>query len=116
MPKFKPGESGNPNGRPKGKETHSTQIRKLLQTHSEALTNKLIDSALGGDMQAMKLCFERLLPKAEHASLDLDLPEEINFTNLDEVKRLILLAAIEGQISPADAASFSALVSNITVP
>ncbi|HFY0602174.1 TPA: DUF5681 domain-containing protein [Legionella pneumophila] len=72
--KFKPGESGNPSGRPKGSRNTQTQLIKLLEPHAEQLINKMVEKALEGDPNALRLCIERLLPKAKHNLIESDLP------------------------------------------
>jgi hypothetical protein len=46
---FEPGQCGNPSGRPKGARNKATvAIEALLENEAEALTRKLIESALSG--------------------------------------------------------------------
>ena len=52
-PKFKPGQSGNPNGRPKDK-TPATILRKSIIKDMPAIINTLVELAKGGDVQAGK--------------------------------------------------------------
>lgn len=64
---WKPGQSGNPKGRPKGcqnKTTKQAQIlaQGMLNDEVVQLVRKLLEKALEGDMTAMKLCIERILP------------------------------------------------------
>ncbi len=62
---FKPGKSGNPSGRPKGSRNTQTQLLKLLEPYAEKLINKMVEEALDGNAAALRLCIERLLPKAQ---------------------------------------------------
>jgi hypothetical protein len=67
MPKqdsqFKPGQSGNPSGRPKGARNKSTVAAEaLLDGESESLTRRCIDLAMEGDPTALRLCLTRILP------------------------------------------------------
>lgn len=64
MCKFKQGESGNPLGRPKGIKDKRTALNKLLEPRAEALVTKAVEMALGGDITALRLCIERLIPRA----------------------------------------------------
>ena len=52
---FKPGQSGNPAGKPKGARNKATlAIEALLDGEAEALTRKAIERALEGDGVALK--------------------------------------------------------------
>ncbi|NQV87596.1 MAG: hypothetical protein HQ492_11025, partial [Woeseiaceae bacterium] len=74
--KFNPGRSGNPNGRPQGSRNKATlAIEALLDGQSEALTQKAVEMALAGDMQALKLCLERVCPPRKSRPIQIDLPK-----------------------------------------
>ena len=60
---FQKGQSGNPDGRPKGSRNATTiALETLLDGQATALTQKAIDVALTGDMPALRLCLDRILP------------------------------------------------------
>ena len=60
---FRPGQSGNPNGRPKGSRNAATlALESLLDGEAEALTRKAVELALAGDIAALRLCLDRILP------------------------------------------------------
>ena len=71
---FKPGESGNPNGRPKGSLNKHTKLRELLESRGDELVNKAIDMALEGDSSTMKACLERLVPGYRLTNRSLSIP------------------------------------------
>jgi Family of unknown function (DUF5681) len=72
---FKPGQSGNPAGRPKGARNATTlAVEALLDGEGEALTRKAIDLAKKGDMQALKLCMDRIVPPRRDRPLAFALP------------------------------------------
>jgi hypothetical protein len=74
--RFKPGQSGNPSGRPKGARHRTTvAIEVLLEGEGEALTRKAIELAKAGDMQALRLCMDRLAPPRRDSPVVFDLPE-----------------------------------------
>ncbi len=62
MPKFKPGQSGNPNGRPKGALGRHTLMREALESDLPDLLDVTKAYAMSGDMRAMKLLLERVAP------------------------------------------------------
>jgi hypothetical protein len=61
MARYKPGQSGNPSGRPKG-SGKSAKLRALLEPHAPELVQKAMELALEGDTTALRLCLERLVP------------------------------------------------------
>ncbi|MDY0191785.1 MAG: DUF5681 domain-containing protein [Desulfuromonas sp.] len=66
--KFKAGQSGNPAGRPKGALGKATRWREALEPHGDDLFKVAVDHALDGDMQALKLCLERISPPVKPTS------------------------------------------------
>jgi Family of unknown function (DUF5681) len=75
-PDWKPGQSGNPEGRPLGSRSRTTiALEALLDGEGPALTRRCIVAALGGDMGAMRLCLERLFPVRKRIGAKLDLPD-----------------------------------------
>ncbi len=58
---FKPGQSGNPAGKPPGAKNRATiMAQSLFDGEAETLTRKIIELAKAGDMQALKVCVDRL--------------------------------------------------------
>src|SRR5947207_3226995 len=74
MATFKPGQSGNPEGRPKGIADKRVALRALLQPHAEELVTKVVQMAKDGDIAAVRLCLERCMPplKATDDRIELD--------------------------------------------
>ena len=72
---FKPGQSGNPAGRPKGRRNRSSMAAEaLLDGESESLTRRCIDLAMEGDPTALRLSMARILPVKRERTIELDLP------------------------------------------
>ena len=100
---FKKGESGNPDGRPKGAKDKRTQYRELFEPHADVLIQKAIDLALAGDTACLKMCIDRLVSpfRAKNATVTLD---DIEGT-LTEKGEKIINAMGSGELSPSDASS-----------
>jgi Family of unknown function (DUF5681) len=60
---FRPGQSGNPSGKRKGARHRATILaEQLLDGEAEGLIRQVIQKAKQGDMIALKLCLDRILP------------------------------------------------------
>jgi hypothetical protein len=103
--RFKPGQSGNPAGRPRGARNKASMLaQKLMENQTEAVVQTVIDAALTGDMQACKLIVERLLPPAKERAIqaDLKLPATITTENAPLVFAAILKATASGGLCPGE--------------
>jgi hypothetical protein len=108
---FKPGQSGNPAGKPKGTRHKTTlAIEMLLEGDAEALTRKAIDLALAGDMQALRLCMDRLAPPRKDRPVCFDMPAIETVDDLPRATRALMAAVASGELTPAEAAELGKLV------
>lgn len=67
---FKKGQSGNPQGRPAGTGDKRRELRALLEPHAPALIEKAVELALAGDITALRLCLDRIIPPMRSIELD----------------------------------------------
>ncbi len=110
---FKPGQSGNPAGKPPGTRHKATQaVQAMLEGETESLTRKAIELALEGDTVALKLCLDRLAPtlkpSAPPLQLDGPLPNSLTAT-----ARAFVSAAARGEIAPDLAAQMVSAVASV---
>ena len=93
---FAAGQSGNPAGRPKGALGKATKWRQALEPHGNDLFKVAVDHALSGDMQALKLCLERISPpvKPNSEPVTFDLSGE----TLSDKAESVLQAIADGVI------------------
>lgn len=76
--RFKPGQSGNPAGRPRGSRNKRTiAAEKLFGENREYFARLAIELAKRGDPRALRLCMDAILPRIsrrprrlEHAASD----------------------------------------------
>jgi hypothetical protein len=109
--RFKPGQSGNPDGRPKGARNVTTlALEALLDGQAQALTQKAIDLALTGDMAALRLCLDRILPPRKDRPVTFTLPAIKSAQDAAAVVSAVLTAVAAGELTPADAAEIGKLV------
>ena len=111
--RFKPGKSGNPKGKPKGTLNKATMAAQaLLDGEVEGLTRRAIELALEGNMAALKLCLERLLPPKKERAVSLDLPAMDSVDALPALTAALMTAVASGQLTIGEAAGLSTLAAN----
>jgi hypothetical protein len=108
--RFRPGQSGNPAGRPKRKS-----VRELLGEEGlSAVVLKLKDAATSGDVQAGRVLLERSTPAPRPETPKVTIPElETAATHADKVTA-IMNATARGEISPSVAVELTTSVVNAT--
>ena len=108
---FAKGQSGNPAGRPKGSRNATTlALETLLDGQASALTQKAIDLALTGDMAALRLCLDRILPPRKDRPVTFALPPIESAKVAASTVSAVLAAVAVGEITPADAGEISKLI------
>lgn len=109
--RFKPGQSGNPAGRPKNVRNKATVVAlALLEGEAEALSRKLIEMALAGNIIALRLCLERLVPPAKERPVAVNFLEVQDASGLARFTGTLLAAVGNGDIDPGQAASVARIV------
>ena len=109
--RFKPGRSGNPEGRPKGSRNATTlALEALLDGQATALTRKAIDLALTGDMAALRLCLDRILPPRKDRPVTFTLPPINSAQDAAKTVSAVLAAVAAGELTPVDADEISKLI------
>ena len=103
---FQPGVSGNPAGRPKGaRHKYLIAMENMLDGESEAITRKAIELAKDGDLQALRLCMERLLPPRRERPISIDMPKISVASDLIEASSALMQAVADGELVPGEAAA-----------
>jgi len=109
--RFPKGTSGNPNGRPQGSRNAATlALETLLDGQAEALTQKAIDLALTGDMAALRLCLERILPPRKDRPVNFAFPKLENAMEAATTMSEVLTAVAAGDLTPTEASEIGKLV------
>ena len=102
--RFAPGQSGNPAGRPRGARNRATQAAEaILSGEAEALTRKAVELALAGDVTALRLCLERILPAQRGRTLEFDIPTLRSPTDIVAAAAGLVAAAGAGEVTADEA-------------
>ena len=108
---FQPGQSGDPAGRRRGSQGDARR------GEAPGLTRRAIEAALAGDMLAMKLCLERVLPRCHERPVTFSLPslaaigsgeiDEPSPQNVSRAMNAVTTAHACGEITPGEAATIA---------
>ncbi|MEF8754485.1 MAG: DUF5681 domain-containing protein [Accumulibacter sp.] len=110
-PGWKPGQSGNPKGRPRGSRNRVTLVAlAAMEDGAEAIARKVVDLAKEGDMSAARLVIERLVPVAKERPIFLALPDTGSADGIAEAQNAILQAVAAGDLLPGEAATLAGIV------
>ena len=109
--RFKPGQSGNPRGRPPGARNRATLAAEaLLDGEAETITRKCVTMALAGDPTALRLCLSRILPARRDREIVLDLERLRGSKDALRAIETILRAVADGKITPSEGQAVAAMV------
>jgi hypothetical protein len=109
--RFLPGTSGNSKGKVTGTRNHATLLAEnLLDGQIEALAGKAVELALAGDVPALRLCLERLLPVRRERSLTLQLPNPATAQDIMAGFGCVVEALARGELTPSETNSAAALL------
>ena len=113
--RFGPGSRGNPNGRPVGSKNKATLAAEaILDGEAEALTRKSVDLALNGDVTAMRICMERLVPPRRDRPIYVDLPKVETLSDAAQAMSALLGAVTSGELTPSEAEAVAKLLSSFS--
>jgi hypothetical protein len=106
------GQSGNPNGRPKGSRNRITAaLEELIEARGEALVEKAIENALRGDSPMLRVLLNRLVPCRPDRTVEFAIPEIKTATDAHSASSAIIAACSRGELSPSEASDVMSLIS-----
>ena len=71
-PPWRPGESGNPAGRPSNRKLFEEALGRAVVEHAEAIVEALVRRAIEGDGRMMTALLDRLVPLVTRHEVDAD--------------------------------------------
>jgi hypothetical protein len=109
--RFAKGRSGNLAGKPRGARDRATLAAEaLLGDEANALTRKAIELALNGDVQAIRICLDRILPTRRGRPVHVPLPEIKAASDVTTALSAVLGAISRGELTTDEASGIAAVV------
>ena len=109
--RWKPGQSGNPSGRPKG--ARHAAILALDQVGSEnaiAIMKSVVKAAIGGDMRACEILMRRLWPERRGRPVEFELPSMQAAADIVSALATVTEAVASAELSPEEGHSMAAIL------
>jgi len=108
---FQKGQSGNPAGRPRGALNRATVLAQtLLSERAESIAGKVIELAERGDMTALRVCMDRLVPVIKHQPIAVELPPIEKPADSVDAAASIAAAVAAGELTATEAAELAKVV------
>ena len=108
--KFKRGNKhgvGRPNG---SRNKASLAVEEMLEGEVEGLTRKAIEMAMGGDMQALRLCLDRLCAPRKDRPISVNLPKVETAKDTTKAMAGVLEAVAGGEITPSEGTALAGII------
>ena len=109
---WKPGQSGNPSGKPPGTRHRATMAAQaLIDGKADALVQKALELALEGDGPVLRAMLDRLCPPRKDSPLTLaGLPKIKAAADLPKATARVLEAVADGTITPSEGQALAGLL------
>jgi Family of unknown function (DUF5681) len=108
---FQKGQSGNPSGRPRGALNRATVVAQtLLSERAGSIAGKVIELAERGDMTALRVCMDRLVPVIRHQPIAVELPPIEKPADSVDAAASIAAAVAAGELTATEAAELAKVI------
>lgn len=105
--RFKPGNPGRPRG---ARHKTTLAVLALMEGEAESITRTCIEAAKAGDLTAIRLVLDRLLPPAKERPLRVKLPDVVSLEDVAQAQAAILKAVAAGELLPTEGATLAGIV------
>jgi hypothetical protein len=108
---FQKGESGNPAGRPRGARNRATVLMEnLFADDAEAIGRKAIELAKAGEIAALRMCLDRLVPARKDEPVVFELPPLDTAADSVAAAATVVAAVAAGELTPSEAADLAKVI------
>jgi hypothetical protein len=108
---FQKGQSGNPAGRPPGSRNRAAMVlQDMLEGDAERIVRAAINLAKHGNIAALRICMDRLLPPRKYEPVTFDLPPLDNAADTVAATSAIVAAVAAGDLTASEAADLAKVV------
>jgi hypothetical protein len=109
--RFEKGQSGNPAGRPPGSRNKAAVLAEaMFEGEAEAIVRMAIGKAMEGDITAIRLCLDRVLPRQRHRATAFELPPIGSAADALAALTTIVAGVGAGDLTAAEGSELSKLV------
>lgn len=109
--RWKPGQSGNPKGKPVGTRNRASLLaEQLIGDEAEKLVRAVIDKALAGDSTCLRLCLERLAPPVRERAARISLPAVESVNDALPILSGLIAGVASGDVLPGEAVAVAGVV------
>jgi hypothetical protein len=109
--RFRPGQSGNPAGKPVGARHRITMLaEKLMEDEVDDIVRTVVTAAKSGDLAAARLVLDRIAPPRKGRPIHLSLPKMTSAGDVAAAVSAVANAMGQGELTPEEAASVAAVL------
>ncbi|MBL8230333.1 MAG: hypothetical protein JNL98_17725 [Bryobacterales bacterium] len=110
--RWKPGQSGNPAGRPRGSRNRATLLaQQMVEEDAEEILSAFLQRAKEGDTICMRVVVDRLLPRNAGRYVHVDVPPLTRIDDVAQAMATVISAAGSGELDLSEARAFVELLS-----
>lgn len=107
---WKPGQSGNPAGKPKGARHHAlVALDAIGQEAAEDILKTVVEAAKAGDARCAEILLRRVWPERKGRTVDLGISSIRTAADLEAATAALSSAVASGEISGDEASAVSAV-------
>lgn len=108
---WKPGQSGNPRGKPRGARNGATlAVLAIMEKGANEITQAVVAAAKDGDLTAARMILDRLAPPAKERPVSLALPDTDTAEGISFAQQAIVQAVACGDMLPGEGIALANIV------